>query len=75
MKTVPRLLNSDHKEHHIAACYELKEQPGNNPNFISNITINDDLGFMDTILRQSNNHFSGRLPSPPLKKPEKFETT
>jgi len=39
---VPRPLSSDQKEYHISVCTELKEQAENDPNFISNIIIDDE---------------------------------
>jgi len=41
-KFVPRLLNSDQKEHRIAVRIELKEQAENDPNFISTIITVDE---------------------------------
>jgi hypothetical protein len=57
-KFVHRLLSNDQKEHCFAICSELKKQTGNDPKFISTIITGDE--FMDTTLRRSSNHLSGR---------------
>jgi len=42
VKFVPRLLSSDQKEYRISVYTELKKQPENDPNFISNIITSDE---------------------------------
>ena len=41
-KFVPRMLSSDHKEHRVAACTELKIAARDDPNFISNVITGDE---------------------------------
>jgi hypothetical protein len=42
VKSVPRLLVTDQKEHQVTICFELKEQTASNPSFISTIITGDD---------------------------------
>jgi hypothetical protein len=41
-ESVPRLLSTDQKEHHIPVCTELKEQAENDTNFIFTIITGDE---------------------------------
>ena len=40
---VPRLLSDDQKAHHVSVCRELKQQARDDPSFISNIIIGDEI--------------------------------
>jgi hypothetical protein len=66
-KFVPRLLSSDQKEYSIAIYTELKEQPENDPNFISNIIISGEswvLAYDPVTTQQSSQWKSPTSPRP-----------
>jgi len=59
-KFVPRLLNSDQKEHRIAVRIELKEQAENDPNFICTIITVDESCVFGHDAELISSRFSGR---------------
>lgn len=42
VKSLPRLLGNDQKEHRVTICFELNEQTESDPSFIAIIIIGDD---------------------------------
>jgi hypothetical protein len=68
VKFVPRLLSDDQKAHHVSVCRELKQQAGDDPNFISNIITGDETwvyGYDPETKQQSS---QWKLPNSPRPK-------
>jgi len=67
-KFVPRLLNSDQKEHRVALCIELKEQAENDPNFISTIVTGDEACVFGHDAENNQQSFQWKAPTLPRPK-------